>query len=77
MTYENYSWHKGELPVTDEVDMANDRVEAERERVVAALRAQAARIPASKPGDCDLCGEWSGRLVNGVCAPCRDRRGLE
>jgi hypothetical protein len=25
------------------------------------------------PGDCDLCGEWSGRLVEGVCAPCRDR----
>lgn len=20
----------------------------------------------------DLCGEWSGRLVKGVCAPCRD-----
>lgn len=27
-------------------------------------------------GDCDLCGEWSGRLVGGVCAPCRDRHKL-
>jgi len=25
-----------------------------------------------KPGDCDLCGEWSGRLIDGACAPCRD-----
>ena len=25
------------------------------------------------PGDCDTCGEWSGRLVNGDCAPCRER----
>ena len=24
-------------------------------------------------GDCDLCGEWSGRLIGGVCAPCRDK----
>ena len=27
-------------------------------------------------GDCDLCGEWSGRLVNGACAPCRDKWSL-
>ena len=26
--------------------------------------------------DCDLCGEWSGRLIAGSCAPCRDRRHL-
>jgi hypothetical protein len=26
-----------------------------------------------KPGDCELCGEWSGRLIDGACAPCRDR----
>lgn len=26
-----------------------------------------------KPGDCDTCGEWSGRLIDGECAPCRDR----
>lgn len=27
-------------------------------------------------GDCDLCGEWSGRLIRGICAPCRDKRHL-
>lgn len=25
------------------------------------------------PGECELCGEWSGHLVRGACAPCRDR----
>lgn len=30
-------------------------------------------IPVGNPGDCDFCNEWSGRLVRGVCAPCRDR----
>ena len=23
-----------------------------------------------KAGDCDLCGEWAGKLVDGVCQPC-------
>lgn len=30
-------------------------------------------VPAGEPGECELCGEWSGRLVDGACAPCRDR----
>jgi class 3 adenylate cyclase len=34
---------------------------------------QAARIEPGAPGECELCGEWSGRLVRGACAPCRDR----
>ena len=32
-----------------------------------------AEIPEGKPGECDGCGEWAGRLVDGCCAPCRDR----
>ncbi len=34
---------------------------------------QAARIEPGVPGDCDLCGEWSARLIRGACAPCRDK----
>ena len=37
------------------------------------VRMQAARIERGVPGDCDLCGEWSARLIRGACAPCRDR----
>lgn len=44
-----------------------------RENGVAAVRSKAASIPAGAPGDCDLCGEWSQRLVGGACAPCRDK----
>lgn len=29
--------------------------------------------PAGTPGDCDLCGEWCGRLVGGACVPCREK----
>ena len=62
--------------MTDIVDAANDRADSQLESSVAELRQQAAQIPAGQPGDCESCGEWSGRLVHGICAPCRDRHGL-
>lgn len=57
----------------DEIDFANDLAQTMTDAVVRAQREKAASIPAGKPGECDMCGEWSGRLVNGVCAPCRDK----
>lgn len=59
--------------MSDEIDLANARIEAETQRAEAAARQAAASIPPGAPGDCDLCGEWSGRLVAGACARCRDR----
>lgn len=59
--------------MSDEIDIANDRAAADTQRAEAAARAKAQAIPAGTPGDCELCGEWSGRLVGGACAPCRDR----
>jgi hypothetical protein len=45
-----------------------------QEEVKARRRAeQPYQLPAGEPGECDRCGEWSGRLINGACAPCRDR----
>jgi hypothetical protein len=58
--------------MSDEIDIANDRAAADTERAIAAARA-GADLPSGLPGDCDCCGEWSGRLINGACAPCRDR----
>lgn len=62
--------------MSDEVDRQLERDEVFDQANLKAIREQAAKIPAGKPGDCDLCGEWSARLVNGVCAPCRDRHKL-
>lgn len=63
--------------MADEIDISNDRIEAELSNEQARIRAEAAKFDPGKPGDCELCGEWSRRLVKGVCAPCRDKWGLE
>lgn len=59
--------------MADDIDRANQRAEEDTERCIEAARRRAAEIPAGDSGDCELCGEWSGRLVDGACAPCRDR----
>lgn len=59
--------------MADEADKTADRMEVEEAANLAEICRKAQAIPKGKPGDCELCGEWSGRLVNGVCAPCRDR----
>lgn len=62
--------------MADEIDRANDTAEAATDRAIAEARALAVNIPAGTAGDCSLCGSWTGRLVKGACAPCRDTRGL-
>lgn len=57
----------------DIIDQANDRAALDTASCVATVRARAAAIPVGTPGDCDLCGEWFGRLVDGNCAHCRDK----
>jgi len=59
--------------MADEIDRANDRAEADLARAIESNRAE---IKPGEPGECALCGKWSGRLINGVCARCRDARGL-
>lgn len=53
----------------DEIDLAQER---ELLATQDAIRANAKDLPEGEPGDCDLCGEWSGRLIGGACARCRD-----
>ena len=62
--------------MADEADKTADRMEIEDAANIAAIRRKAAEIPKGKPGECDLCGEDMPRLINGVCAPCRDRHKL-
>ncbi len=56
----------------DEVDIAGDRQSVEEERRISAIRKIASNIPEGYPGECESCGLESGRLVNDMCAPCRD-----
>lgn len=55
--------------MADEVDRAQEHIEREE----AARKPAPYRLPPGVPGECDMCGETSGRLIEGVCAPCRDR----
>lgn len=57
----------------DDADIAEGLIQGRSDKAVAEARILARTMPVGKPGDCDLCGEWSQRLVGGACAPCRDR----
>jgi hypothetical protein len=55
--------------VADTVDLAQEQIERDED----ARKPKPYTLAPGVPGDCELCGEWSGRLVDGACAPCRDR----
>jgi len=59
--------------MADDVDKQLDREGPIEEAMIRKAMAKAADIPKGKPGDCDLCGEWFSRLVDGACARCRDK----
>jgi len=62
--------------MSDDVDIANDRIALAIDAKVKQI-SDAAKLDPGFAGDCDLCGEWSGRLIDGACAPCRDRYKLK
>jgi hypothetical protein len=57
----------------DDADRSAPNIESVVSDAVAKASRIAALIPPGNPGECDGCGEWSGRLVDGYCAPCRDK----
>ena len=59
--------------MTDIIDVANEYAAIETESSLAAVRRAAAAIPAGEPGECEECGEESPRLVERLCARCRER----
>ena len=58
--------------MTDEIDKAQEYESMMTEAAISQARAKSEMVPGT-PGECEFCGEWSGRLVNGACAPCRDK----
>ena len=57
----------------DTVDTASEYEQKERDNQIAAAIASAAKFDPGVEGECDWCGNWSGRLIDGFCAPCRER----
>lgn len=51
----------------DDIDRAQDYIEKHEPKP------QPYELPEGKPGECELCGSWFGRLVQGACAPCREK----
>lgn len=59
--------------MSDDADRAEELIEI---ATADAIRTASKPLEPGYQGECELCGEWSGRLVRGACAPCRDRRKL-
>lgn len=57
----------------DELDHAQKIIEDVENLAIKKASAMARKMPRGEQGDCELCGHWSGRLVYGACAPCRDK----
>ena len=57
----------------DEIDYSTAVQQSTEEKAIAAIRAKAAEMPEGIEAECTECGEESKRIVNGKCAPCRDR----
>ena len=57
--------------MADEFDRASELEEHHRQ--LALTNRPAFELVPGVPGECDICGYWSGRLVQGACAPCRDQ----
>lgn len=55
--------------MSDEIDRANDIALQRLDDAIAEARHD---IPPGVPGICEECEEPSPRLINGVCARCRD-----
>lgn len=61
--------------MSDEIDIANDRIEIESERNLRKVMNSANKMPKGSTGECDECGLYFSRIVNGMCGRCRDETG--
>ena len=61
-----------EVP-TDPIDRADYFIESVIDDHVKEAMRRAAEIPIGEAGECDSCGEFFTRLVDGMCGRCRDK----
>ncbi len=57
----------------DEADRAGFYIDSVIDDHVKEAMRKAAEIPKGTAGECSSCGEWSMRLVDETCSPCRDK----
>ncbi len=57
--------------MSDDIDHANES--SERQLTLAIAKRKPFSLDEGKPGDCEICGYWFGRLVDGACVPCRHK----
>jgi RecB family exonuclease len=62
--------------MSDDVDIANDRTQLAIDAKLQEI-SDAAKLDKGVEGDCELCGEWTSRLIGDACAPCRDKYKLK
>lgn len=62
--------------MADDADYAADYQQTAVDIQTKNIRTAVAAMPKGQPGECVKCGEDSPRLVNGVCARCRDKYNL-
>lgn len=62
--------------MADEIDLTEEREAVALGAKLQAIRSKAVLVP-GVPGECEMCGEESPRLVGGACAPCRDKYKLQ
>ena len=60
--------------MADEIDLAAEHEEMHRQQALAQIKPFV--LQSGVAGDCEICGEWFGRLIGGACAPCRDKHKL-
>ncbi len=61
-----------EVPI-DPIDRADYFIESVVDDHVKEAMRKAAEIPKGTAGECDGCGDYFQRLVNGCCGRCRDK----
>lgn len=61
----------------DDVDFVQETQEKIHEARLERARLRATEMPKGEPGECDYCGEYFTRLVNGACGRCRDEFKLD
>ena len=58
---------------SDVIDASDYIIEAMKNDGIAEASRKAAEMPAGEAGECDGCGEFFTRIVNGYCGHCRDK----